>query len=381
MIAISPFTVAVPEADLVDLRERLARTRWPDTQTVGDWSQGIPLDYVREVCQYWATGYDWRRAEKRLNAFTQVLVPIDGLDIHAIHVRSAEPDAKPLIMTHGWPGSVLEFLDVIGPLSDPRSHGGDPADACHVVCPSLPGYGFSGRPGTPGWGVPKVAAAWVELMAALGYPRFVAQGGDWGAIIATAMGAEAHAHAVEGIHLNFAIADPAAAMAFGEMTEHELAGLGKMGEYAASGNGYSQQQMTRPQTLGYGLADSPAGQCAWILEKFQAWSGVEHPEQAFTRDQLLDNISLYWLTNTATSSARLYWESIATVFTDFSAVPAPTAYACFPDDIFTLSERWVRTRFVNLRYYDVPNTGGHFAAMQEPALFVDQVRAGIRALR
>ncbi|MGQ0630368.1 MAG: epoxide hydrolase family protein [Sporichthyaceae bacterium] len=381
MASITPFRVDIPEADLTDLRERLARTRWPDAQTVGDWSQGIPLDYVREVCEYWATSYDWRRAEKRLNAFEQALITIDGVDIHVLHARSPEPDAKALLMTHGWPGSVMEFADVIGPLSDPRAHGGDPADAFHVVCPSLPGFAFSAKPTKPGWGVPKIASAWVEVMAALGYPRFLAQGGDWGAIIATALGAEHHAHAVEGIHLNLAIANPESVLAFGELTEDEQAGLQKMGAYAASGNGYSQQQMTAPQTLGYGLTDSPAGQCAWILEKFQAWSGVEHPEPAFSRDHLLDNISLYWLTGTATSSARLYWESLGAVFTDFSPVPAPTAYSCFPDDIFTLSERWARTRYPNLRYFDVPATGGHFAAMQAPELFVDQVRTGLRALR
>lgn len=381
MTTIAPFQVDVSDDDLKDLRERLARTRWPDAQIVPDWSQGIPLDYVREVCEYWATGYDWRRAEAALNAFDQVRVTIDGVDIHAIHAPSPEPGARPLIMTHGWPGSIVEFLNVIEPLRNPAAHGGDPADAFHVVCPSLPGYGFSGKPQVTGWDIYKIGSVWCELMHQLGYPRFFAQGGDWGSLVTSAMGARNAADGLEGIHLNFAIANPESLMAMGEPSPEEMGQLGKMGKYVEWENGYSQQQMTRPQTLGYALADSPAGQCAWILEKFKAWSGVDHPEEAFTRDHLLDNISLYWLTNTGTSSARMYWESMRLVFTDFSEVSIPAAYSAFPHDVLTISERWARTRFTDLRYYSEPETGGHFAAMQLPAKFVEEVRAGLRPMR
>jgi pimeloyl-ACP methyl ester carboxylesterase len=380
-MTIKPFRIDISDDDLKDLRERLARTRWPDAQIVPDWSQGIPLDYVREVCDYWANGYDWRRAEAKLNAFDHVLVTIDGVDIHAIHAPSPEPDARPLIMTHGWPGSIVEFLDVIEPLRNPAAHGGDPADAFHVVCPSLPGYGFSGKPQVTGWGIEKTGSVWCELMHELGYPRFLAQGGDWGSLITCAMGARNAADGVDGIHLNFAIANPESLMAQGEPTPEEMGQLGKMGTYVEWENGYSQQQMTRPQTLGYALADSPAGQCAWILEKFKAWSGVDHPEEAFSRDHLLDNISLYWLTNTGTSSARMYWESIRRVLTDFPEVAVPSAYSAFPHDIMTISERWARLRFTDLRYFHDPGVGGHFAAMHVPELFVEEVRSGLRPMR
>jgi pimeloyl-ACP methyl ester carboxylesterase len=380
-MTIKPFRVDISDDDLKDLRERLARTRWPDAQIVPDWSQGIPLDYVREVCEYWANGYDWRRAEAALNAFDQIVTTIDGVDIHAIHARSPEPNARPLIMTHGWPGSIVEFLNVIEPLRNPAAFGGDPADAFHVICPSLPGYGFSGKPRATGWNIYKVAATWCELMQRLGYPRFLAQGGDWGAMVTFCMGAKHAADGVDGIHLNFAIANPEALMALGEPTAEEMGQLGKMGHYVEWENGYSQQQMTRPQTLGYALADSPAGQCAWILEKFKAWSGVDHPEEAFSRDHLLDNISVYWLTNSGTSSGRMYWESMRLVFTDFTEVPVPSAYSAFPHDVMTISERWARTRFTGLQYYSEPETGGHFAAMQLPETFVQEVRTGLRPMR
>jgi pimeloyl-ACP methyl ester carboxylesterase len=381
MTIIAPFRVNVSDDDLKDLRERLARTRWPDPETVPDWSQGIPLDYVRELCEYWATGYDWRRVEARLNSFDQVLITLDGVDIHAIHAPSPEPNARPLIMTHGWPGSIVEFLDVIEPLRNPAAHGGDPADAFHVVVPSLPGYGFSGKPTTAGWSVKKTAAEWCNLMKALGYPRFLAQGGDWGSLVTTVLGTFHSGDGVDGIHINFALAKPDDLMALGEPTPAEMADLGKMGTYVEQENGYSQQQATRPQTLGYGLADSPAGQCAWILEKFKAWSGVDHPEEAFSRDHLLDNISVYWLTNTGASSARLYWESMAMVFTFFDECPAPSAYSNFPHDVMTISERWARTRYTDLRYFNQLETGGHFAAMQLPDVFVTEVRNGLRSMR
>ncbi|HVE27541.1 MAG TPA: alpha/beta fold hydrolase [Sporichthya sp.] len=379
MTEISPAPISISDDDLKDLRERLARTRWPDAETVADWSQGIPLSYVQEVCEYWATGYDWRRAEAALNALEPSRTTIDGVDVHFLHARSPEPHARPLVLTHGWPGSVLEFLNVIEPLRNPAAHGGDPADAFHVVCPSIPGYGFSGKPRATGWGVTKVAAAIAEVMNRLGYPRFRAQGGDWGAIITTMLGAH-HADVVEGIHINLAICNPEALGTLGEPTAEEQAQLGLLGVYMTVENGYAQQQMTRPQTLGYGLADSPAGQCAWILEKFQAWSGIAHPEDGFSRDHLLDNISAYWLTNSGASSARLYWESLAEVFSDFTPATAPSAYTVFPSELFQFSERWARTRYTDLRYYNVAAAGGHFAAMQQPELFVDEVRAAFRAI-
>lgn len=380
MTSITVAPVSIPDDDLKDLRDRLARTRWPEAETVADWSQGIPLDYVREVCAYWADGYDWRRFEATINSYNPCVTTIEGVDIHFLHVRSPEPDARPLVMTHGWPGSIAEFLDVIEPLSNPVAHGGDAADAYHLVIPSLPGYGFSGKPTGTGFDTTKTAALWVELMARLGYPRFLAQGGDWGSLVSTVLGTN-HTDVVDGIHLNLAVCDPAALATLGEPTEQEQGYLGRLGHYMTQENGYAQQQMTRPQTLGYGLADSPAGQCAWILEKFKAWSGIDHPEDGFSRDHLLDNISLYWLTNSGASSARMYWESLAAAFGDFTQATAPTAYSLFPAELFAFTERWARTRYPDLRYYGTPTAGGHFAAMQQPGLFVDEVRAGLRALR
>jgi epoxide hydrolase len=375
-----PFTAAIPEAELDDLRERLARTRWPEAEPVDDWSQGIPLEYLREVCEYWRTGYDWRGFEKRLNRYDQRIATIDGLDIHLLHVRSPEPGARPLIVTHGWPGSVAEHLDVIDALADPAAHGGDPADAFHVVVPSLPGYGFSGKPGRAGWGVGRTADAWVELMRRLGYPRFLAQGGDWGSFVTTAVAAR-HPDRLAGMHLNLAICDPQRLTALGEPTAQEQRQLAGFEHYLAWENGYSQQQSTRPQTLGYGLVDSPAGQCGWILEKFKAWTDCDgHPENVISRDRLLDNISLYWFTATGASSARMYWESFREILGDFSPVTVPTAYSAFPKDLFTASERWARTRYPDLRYYSEPAAGGHFASFEQPALFVEEVRAGLRGM-
>jgi pimeloyl-ACP methyl ester carboxylesterase len=379
--AITPFRLEIPDADLEDLRDRLRRTRWPEAQTVDDWSQGVPLGYVREVCEYWATSHDWRRAEAELNTFDQFTTRVDDLDIHFIHARSPVEGAQPLIVTHGWPGSIFEFLDVIGPLTDPVAHGGDGADAFHVVCPSLPGYGLSGRPSVTGWGVERIAAAWVELMRRLGYERFGAQGGDWGGFITAKLG-ELHPDALTGIHVNLAFANPEELMALGEPTEEELGQLGKLQTYLDWENGYAQQQSTRPQTLGYALTDSPAGQCAWILEKFGAWTDCDgHPEKAIGRDRILDNISLYWPTATATSSARLYWESFKSLLAEFAAIGVPAGYTMFPRELSSVTERWLRTRFTDLRYYAARERGGHFAALEQPAAFVDEVRAAFRAMR
>jgi pimeloyl-ACP methyl ester carboxylesterase len=375
----TPFTVEVTEAELDDLRHRLARTRWPEAETVEDWRQGIPLAYVRELCDYWAGGYDWRRAERSLNSFPQFRMEIDGLGIHFLHVRSPHEEALPLLITHGWPGSVVEFLKVIGPLTDPTAQGGAPEDAFHVVCPSLPGYGFSDKPTQTGWGVPRVAQAWSELMSRLGYTRYAAQGGDWGAAVTMALGA-LESDALAGIHLNMPLADPDALAGVGELTPSEQKALADYAEHHRWGTGYSKQQSTRPQTLGYGLLDSPAGQCAWIVEKFWAWTDCQgHPENALTRDELLDNVMLYWLPGTGASSARLYWESFAA--RDFSPITVPSGASIFPKEIFRISRRWAETRFTDLRYWNELDRGGHFAAFEQPELFVSELRACFALIR
>lgn len=380
-VAFRPFAAAVPEDDLDDLRRRLRATRWPDVEPVDDWSQGVPLGYLQEVCAHWADGYDWRRAEARLNAHPQVIATVDGVDIHVLHARSPEPGARPLVLTHGWPGSVFEFLDVVGPLTNPVAHGGDAGDAFHVVCPSLPGYGFSARPSEPGWGVERIASAWTAIVAGLGYDRFLAQGGDWGSAVTHAL-ATAHAEHVIGIHLNLPACSVNALRALGEPTNEEREQLARLERYAREENGYAQQQMTRPQTLGYGLADSPVGQCAWILEKFHAWTDCDgHPEHAIPRDVLLDTITLYWLTNTATSSARLYWESFGLRGPKPRPVEVPAGYTLFPQDIWGVSERWARTRYRDLRHYGRAPRGGHFATLEQPGIFVDEVRAAFGTMR
>ena len=371
-----PFQLRIDEAQIQDLRTRLARTRWPERETVEDWSQGIPLAYVQELCRYWERDYDMRRLEARLNAHPQFRTTIDDVGIHFLHVRSRHDGALPLVMTHGWPGSVIEFLNVIEPLTNPA----DPRDAFHLVLPSIPGYGFSDKPAKPGWGVEQVARAWAQLMPRLGYERYGAQGGDWGAAITQALGLQDAAHLV-GIHVNLAFADPAALAAFGDLTEFEKAGLASLRNYMENEAGYSTQQATRPQTLGYGLADSPAGQAAWIVEKFKAWGDCDgHPENVFQRDEMLDNVMMYWLTNSATSSARLYWQSFKGALSQFTPVAVPFAYSVFKD-IFTLSERWARTRYTGLRYYKQLDRGGHFAALEQPRAFVSEVQAAFRTMR
>jgi pimeloyl-ACP methyl ester carboxylesterase len=378
---VTPYRIDVPEADLVDLRDRLRRTRWPERETVDDWSQGVPLAYLRDLCEYWADGYDWRVVEARLNAIPQVRVEIGGLGIHALHARSPHPDALPLVLTHGWPGSVVEFLKVVGPLTDPP----DPADAFHVVCPSLPGYGFSDKPAAPGWGVQRIAAAWAELMARLGYGRYGAQGGDWGTSVTTSLAQQDAAH-LAGIHLNPPIAAPDPAT-FDDLTDRERDSLATLERAQRWEDGYSLEQSTRPQTVGYGLVDSPAGLCGWIVEKFQAWSDCDgHPENVFTRDEMLDDISLYWLTRSAASSARLYWESIRDVQAWFTkstsdTVDVPTGCSVFPKENPRPSRRWAAKRYTDIRFWSEPERGGHFAAFERPELFVADVRAFFRLVR
>lgn len=373
-----PFTIAVPDSDLADLRERLARVRWPEAETVDDWSQGVPITYLQELCEHWRTTYDWRVVEAKLNALGQFRATVDGLGVHFIHRRSPHEDALPLVLTHGWPGSVVEFLKVIGPLTDPTSHGGSADDAFHVVCPSLPGYGWSDKPSDTGWGIERIAAAWTSLMVELGYDRFGAQGGDWGSMVTSAI-ATNHAEHVAGIHLNMAIALPTPDT-MDSLTDAEQSALAGMQHYQRWDSGYSKQQSTRPQTVGYGLADSPAGQCAWILEKLWAWTDCDgHPENALTREEMLDDITLYWLTNTAASSARLYWESFESGSLD--PVPVPAGISVFPKEIFRTSERWARARFTDLRQFHALERGGHFAAWEQPETFVEEVRSFFRTVR
>lgn len=373
-----PFAVDISAAELTDLRERLARTRWPNAEPVTDWSQGMPLAYTQELCRYWQSDYDFTAAQARLNSHAQFLTEIDGVEVHFVHVRAPQPDALPLVLTHGWPGSYVEFLEVIRPLTDPAAYGGDPADAFHVVCPSLPGYGFSGKPTETGWGVDRIARAWMALMARLGYDRYGAQGGDWGSLVTASIGRQDPDH-VAGIHLNMPVAAPDPET-FGDLTPFEQQSLADLARHRKDGTGYSKQQSTKPQTLGYGLADSPAGQCAWIVEKFYEWTDCHgHPENAVARDALLDNVLVYWLSDTAASSARLYWESFSG--TDMGEIAVPTGMSIFPKELIRMSRRWASKRFTDIRYWNELEHGGHFAALEQPETFISEVRAFFRLVR
>jgi len=377
--AIVPFEVSVGDRDLEDLRDRLRRTRWADEELVNDWSQGVPRVYLQRVCRYWAEQYDWRRFESRLNAIPQFRTEIHGVDVHFLHVRSTHADALPLVITHGWPGSIVEFLDVIGPLTDPVAQGGRLADAFDVVIPSLPGFGFSSKPTTLGWNRERVADAWAILMARLGYPRFAAQGGDWGASVANHL-AQRHPERTIGIHLNLVSVDPPPGAGEPGADEHYAAWRTARGHRERWESGYMHQQRTRPQTLGYGLSDSPAGQCAWILEKFKAWSDCgDDPVSAFGIDRLLDNISLYWLTNTSTSSARFYWECQPGTFN--GRVEVPMGATIYPKEINRPPRTWAERVYADLRYWHEVDRGGHFAAFEHPDLFVEEIRACFQELR
>ena len=377
--AIHPFRIAVADAVLADLRARLHNTRWPEAELVDDWRQGVPRAWLQEVCRYWADGYDWRAREARLNRFAQFTTEIDGLALHFIHVRSPHAHAMPLVLTHGWPGSVVEFHKVIGPLTDPTAHGGKAADAFHVVCPSLPGFGFSAKPTRTGWGVDRIAAAWATLMDRLGYARYGAQGGDWGSAVTSALGAQDPQHCA-GIHVTLAMGGRPAVGE--EPGPDELDALQRAKFYRDWDSGYAKQQATRPQTLGYGLTDSPAGQAAWILEKFWAWTDCDgHPENILSRDELLDNLMLYWVTASAASSARLYWESFGAGRSAARPVSIPTGVAVFPKEIVPPVRRWMARSHTDIRHWRVMPKGGHFAAFEQPALFVDDVRAFFSLLR
>jgi epoxide hydrolase len=378
MPEVAPFRIAIPDADLNDLRQRLARTRWPERECVDDWNQGIPLDYTRDLAAYWADGYDWRAREAALNRFDQFTTDIDGLSIHFIDQRSPHDDAFPLIITHGWPGSIVEFQKVIEPLTDPTAHGGKAEDAFHVVCPSLPGYGFSGKPTHTGWGVGKVAETWETLMSRLGYDRYGAQGGDWGAAVTTVIGRNGDTNHCAAIHLNMPLAFPPGGL--DNPTSEEQAAIASMEHYQKWDSGYSKQQSTRPQTLGYGLVDSPVGQLAWIVEKFWSWMDCNgHPENVLTKDELLDNVMMYWLTASAASSARMYWESFD-FFGSSGRVELPTGIAAFPKEIFRAPRHWCETPY-NVTHWTTMPRGGHFAAFEQPELFVDDVRAFFATVR
>lgn len=374
------FRVAIPETELDDLRYRLARTRWPEAATVAGWSQGVPLDYARELTDYWAGQYDWRRCEAELNALPQFRTGLDGggddrVEVHLIHARSPHKGAVPLLLTHGWPGSVIEFVDIVEALTNPT----DPADAFHVIAPSLPGYGFSGKPTVDGWGVERIATAWAQLMDRLGYERYAAAGGDWGSIITAAL-ATGIPEALVGIHLTMPLAPKPADGTVGPLTGDEQARLAETAAFGEVGTGYSAEQATRPQTLGYSLADSPSGQCMWIIEKFWDWTDCAgHPENVITRDRLLDNVMLHWLPNTGASSARLYWESFKRPRTDL--VEVPTGVAQFPHELAKLPRSWIEQRFTDLRRWTEPKTGGHFASLEQPEVYVEELREFFRPLR
>jgi pimeloyl-ACP methyl ester carboxylesterase len=386
--AIRPFRIDVPDADLADLRRRVIATRWPDAETVGDASQGVRLATLRDLVSYWGAQYDWRKVEARLNALPQFVTEIDGLDIQFAHIRSRHADALPLIVTHGWPGSVLELLKVVGPLTDPTAHGGRADDAFHLVLPSMPGYGFSARPQGTGWGPDRIARAWAALMQRLGYTRYVSQGGDWGSVVSDVMARQAPPGLL-GIHVNMpATVPPDVARALNDgasapagLSDAERAAFGQLDTFYRKNCGYSAMMVTRPQTVGYGLSDSPAGLAAWMYDKFAQWtfSGGE-PERVLSKDEMLDDISLYWLTNTAISSARLYWENNANNFNAVD-IAIPAAVTVFPGEIYRAPRSWAERAYHNLIYWNEVDKGGHFAAWEQPALFAAEMRAAFRALR
>ena len=378
---ISPFKYVAPRGDLDELKQRFAHTRWPERETVGDWSQGVPLAKLRALVEYWRTAYDWRRCENQLNGFAQFRTKIDGLNIHFLHVRSRHESALPIIITHGWPGSVIEFFKVIDPLTNPTAHGGRAEDAFHVVAPSLPGFAFSDKPAERGWNTDRIARAWSELMRRLGYNRYVAQGGDWGAEVTMSLAQQKPA-GLAGIHLNFPLVFPDPIPTKG-LSAAEQQAVEAFGRFRAHEFGYFLEQSTRPQTVGYALADSPVGQAAWIYEKFFAWTDNKgDPESALSRDEMLDIITLYWLTDTAASSARIYFEQAAVDGkTSSNPIDLPVGCSIFPREIFRAPRSWAERRFPKLIHWNELDRGGHFAAFEQPALFTSELRDCFRSLR
>jgi pimeloyl-ACP methyl ester carboxylesterase len=388
---IRPFHVDVPEAELADLRRRIAAVRWPSKELVDDRSQGVQLATLQELARYWTSEYDWRRCEARLNALPQGTTGIDGVDVHFIHVRSPHQDALPLIMTHGWPGSVVELLESVGPLTDPTAHGGRAEDAFDLVLPSLPGYGFSGEAAEIGWDAGRMARAWAELMRRLGYPRYAAQGGDVGALVTDAMGRQAPEGLV-GIHMNLLVTTLGDGPAPPNTSEEDRAALDAVATFRATGFGYFLEQATRPQTIGYALLDSPVALAAWLLDhdtdsyyKISRAFVDGQPAGNLTRDRILDNITLYWLTGTGASAARSYWENgrarVAAAGQPPPPVSVPVGFTTFPDEIFRAPRSWVEQSYPTLSYYNQVDRGGHFAAWEEPELFASEVRAAFRPLR
>jgi pimeloyl-ACP methyl ester carboxylesterase len=375
---VTPFKVRVPQAALDDLKKKLATARWPDKEPVTDWSQGVPLAKAHALVEYWRTRYDWRRVESTLNGLPQFRSQIDGLGIHFIHVRSKHENALPITLTHGWPGSIIEFMQVVDPLVNPTAHGGKADEAFHVVIPSLPGFGFSDKPTEVGWGLPRIANAWALLMARLGYSHYVAQGGDWGAGVTTWM-AKQRVSGLTAVHLNLPILFPPPPPPAGGYTVAEQQALDHLGKYVSDASGYASIQGTRPQTLGYGLADSPVGQAMWIYEKLQGWSDNRAGE-AISTDHMLDDITLYWLTDTAASSARLYYESFAK---DFVRIPLelPAAISIFKGDFFIPPKVWADQTYSKLFYWNEVPKGGHFAALEQPELFVAELRKSFAQVR
>jgi pimeloyl-ACP methyl ester carboxylesterase len=372
-LMIKPFHLAVPEADLADLRDRLRRTRWPEADPSTPWVQGVPLDYAQRVCRYWAEAYDWRRAETELNGLGQFTTEIGGVDIHALHVPAADPDAVPLLLSHGWPGSVAEMLDVIPILTDPAAHGFEDLPAMHVVCPSLPGYGFSAKPATTGWGVERIAEAWLELASRVGYGRVVAAGTDWGTTISTEMALRAPDRLL-GIHLTPPLVGPDPATAE-DMTAAEQEAVAAVERATAIDSGYSEIHRTRPQTIGYGLVDSPAALLTWILDKVWSWTDTGGtPDEVIALDRLLDDVMLYWLPATGASAARLYLESIAKVSATFRGpatdrIEVPTGCAIYPRETIRPSRRWAARRFANIHRWTELDFGGHFPALEDPRTY------------
>ena len=376
-MAISEFRLAIPDADLDDLRLRLDRSRFPEAATSPGWEQGVPLPQLRALIDHWRTGYDWRRCEAMLNELGQFRTEIDGLGIHFLHVRSCHAGALPLIMTHGWPGSVIEFHKVIAPLVDPTSHGGSADDAFHLVLPTLPGFGFSDKPAESGWGIERIALAWAELMAQLGYAHYVAQGGDWGAAVTVKMGAQRPAGLI-GIHLNMMSLLPETLEE--PLGEEEQKALQTYQHYDQVESGYARLQASRPQTLGYALADSPVGQAAWIYEKLRNWSDCDgEPETIFTRDEMLDNIMHYWLPNSGASSARLYRQSLAEFVP--TRVELPLGASLFPKEILAAPRSWADRVYSNIIHWNKLPRGGHFPAFEQPTLFVEELRTCFRKMR
>jgi pimeloyl-ACP methyl ester carboxylesterase len=387
--SVRPFHIFVPEPALIDLRRRLESTRWPDKETVDDRTQGVQLATMQDLVRYWQTDYDWRTVESKLNTLPNFVTEIDGLDIHFIHVRSKEPDAMPLIITHGWPGSVIELLKVIGPLTDPVAYGGRAEDAFDLVLPSLPGYGFSGKPKTSGWDLVKISQAWHQLMLRLGYTKYVSQGGDWGALVSEVMAAQ-QLPGLIGIHVNMPGTVPpnvAKSLKNGDpapddLSDSEKRAYASLNAFYSNGSGYYSIMGTRPQTLGYGFSDSPVALAAWFYDKFAAWtdSGGE-PERSLTKDEMLDDITLYWLTNTGASSSRSYWEVYGGSPFNAIDISIPVGVSVFPGEIYRAPRSWAQQTYHRLVHFNEVDRGGHFAAWEQPSLFVSELRATFRSLR